>query len=583
MSARIGEEPREEPRKGARRPGRHRPQATRDFEPARYREQLVGIIRDIERERIEGERPLGPGALDRILRRYPRDGEGFFSRAQLIAGFRHFAGCEGFELDEEAFLESVRRRPVRTQSGVAPLTLLTKPFPCPGRCLFCPSDAGMPKSYLSDEPGAQRAAANEFDPYLQTWNRLAALRAIGHPTEKVELIVLGGTWSAYPEPYRVWFAARCFEAMNDFGRGADRRGEARSSAGRGAEGAPADWAALELAQRRNETASCRGVGFCVETRPDCVGEAEVIRMRRLGCTKVQLGFQSLSDEILAANRRGHAVADTRRAMTLLRRAGFKIHAHWMPNLLGATPESDVEDFARVFDDPDFRPDELKVYPCSLIEGTELMSCFESGRWRPYTHAELLRVLTAVLARVPSYCRVTRVVRDISSDEIVAGNKLTNFRQIAEEALARSGGRCRDIRAREIRNQRFDVDRLSLGATEYESGIGRELFLEFTAPGDRIVAFLRMALPSGPGHIEEIADSALIREVHVYGGALALGERSRGRAQHRGLGGRLLAEAARRARGAGFRDLAVISAVGTRPYYRRLGFSDGPLYQHRSLL
>jgi elongator complex protein 3 len=579
MTARTSDDARET----AQEPPERSSQATRAFEPAHYRDQLIGIIRDIERVRAEGGRALGPGALDAILRKYPRDGEGFFSRAQLIAGFRHFAGCEGFGLDEESFLENVRRRPVRTQSGVAPLTLLTKPFPCPGRCIFCPSDLDMPKSYLSDEPGAQRAAANDFNPYLQTWNRLAALRAIGHPTEKIELIVLGGTWSFYPEPYQVWFARRCFEAMNDFGRGVDRRDEARSLAGREDPEAPlADWAALGRAQRDNETASCRSVGFCVETRPDCIGEAEVVRMRRLGCTKVQLGLQSLSDEILAANHRGHDVATTRVAMALLRRAGFKIHAHWMPNLLGATPESDVEDFARVFDDPDFRPDELKVYPCSLIEGTELMGFFESGQWRPYTHAELLEVLTTVLSRVPGYCRLTRVVRDISSDDIVAGNKLTNFRQIAEEDLARRGGRCRDIRAREIRSQRFDVERLSLGATEYESGIGRELFLEFTAPGDHIVGFLRLALPAGRGHIKEIATSALIREVHVYGGALPLGERSKSRAQHRGLGVRLIDEAARRAREAGFSDLAVISAVGTRPYYRRLGFTDGRLYQHRSL-
>ena len=574
---------REAVRKKVRESGEHPPQATRDFDPADHRDQLVGIIRDIERVRAEGNCALGPGALEVILRKYPRDGRGFFSRAQLIAGFRHFAGCEGFGLDEDEFLESVRRRPVRTQSGVAPLTLLTRPFPCPGRCIFCPSDLGMPKSYLSDEPGAQRAAANDFDPYLQTWNRLAALRAIGHPTEKVELIVLGGTWSFYPESYQVWFAGRCFEAMNDFGRGLDRREQARLAAGEGdREASRADWDGLGRTQRENETAPCRSVGFCVETRPDCIDEAEVVRMRRLGCTKVQLGFQSLSDEVLAANRRGHGVATTRRAMALLRRAGFKIHAHWMPNLLGATPESDTEDFARVFDDPDFRPDELKVYPCSLIEGTELMDFFETGRWRPYTHSELLEVLTAVMSRVPGYCRLTRVVRDISSDDIVAGNKLTNFRQIAEEELARRGGRCRDIRAREIRNQRFEVEELSLGATEYETGIGRELFLEFSAPGDRIVGFLRLALPAGPGHIDEIAASALIREVHVYGGALPLGERSRGRAQHRGLGGRLIVEAARRARQAGFPDLAVISAVGTRPYYRRLGFADGQLYQHRSL-
>jgi len=302
----------------------------------------------------------------------------------------------------------------------------------------------------------------------------------------------------------------------------------------------------------------------------------------LGATKVQIGIQSLSDDVLVLNKRGHDVAMTRRAMKLLRQAGFKLQAHWMPNLYGSSPEKDVEDFEQLFADSGFRPDELKIYPCSLIEGTELMDFFETGQWRPYAHGELLEVLTAVMSRVPKYCRLTRVVRDISSDDIVAGNKLTNFRQIAERELARRGGECRDIRAREIRGQRFDDDRLSLGATEYESSVGRERFLEFTAPGDRLVGFLRLALPVGPGPIEEIAHSAVIRDLHVYGGALPLGERSPAGAQHRGLGGRLVAEAARCAREAGFSDLAVISAVGTRPYYRRLGFVDGPLYQHRRL-
>jgi len=576
MTAHPSQETRAESRKARRR----RPHA---FDPAEHREELVAAIREIERLCARGEGPLEHSVLDAALRKHPRSDGGLFSRSQLIAGFRQLAGSQGFELREEEFLESVRRRPVRTQSGVAPLTVLTRPFPCPGQCIFCPTDLRMPKSYLSDEPGAQRAAANHFDPYLQTWNRLAALRATGHPIDKIELIVLGGTWSSYPECYQVWFSTRCFEAMNDFGCGVDRRDEVQLPARTGEPGtSSADWAALGRAQRENENAPCRGVGFCVETRPDCIGQAEVVRLRRLGCTKVQLGCQSLSDEILARNRRGHDVAATRRAMALLRRAGFKIHAHWMPNLLGATPESDVEDFARLFDDPDFRPDELKIYPCSLIEGTELMDFFETGQWRPYTHGELLEVLTAVMSRVPEYCRLTRVVRDISSDDIVAGNKLTNFRQIAERELARRGGECRDIRAREIRGQRFDDDRLSLGATEYESSVGRELFLEFTAPGDRLVGFLRLALPAGPGPIEEIAHSAVIRDLHVYGGALPLGERSPSGAQHRGLGGRLVAEAARCAREAGFSDLAVISAVGTRPYYRRLGFVDGPLYQHRRL-
>ncbi len=565
---------------------------------------------------------LDATAFDAILRRYPREGRGFFSRSEIIAGYRAFFTESALGVAEDAFLAGVQRRPVRTQSGVTPLTVLTKPFPCPGECIFCPNDVRMPKSYLADEPGAQRATANRFDPYLQTWNRLAAYRAIGHPTDKVEIIVLGGTWSFYPEPYQVWFATRCFEALNDFGRGVDGRAGAVPTAprfealparldGREPRANPynrivrtflreqqqgelvpeaesAGWERLALAQRGNERSACRSVGFVVETRPDHVIDEEVLRIRRLGATKVQLGIQSLDDSVLAANRRGHDVATTRQAVARLRRAGFKIHAHWMPNLAGSTPERDVLDFARLFDDPALRPDELKIYPCSLVESAELIQHHARGEWRPYTHAELLDVLASALARVPGWCRVTRVVRDISSDDIVTGNKLTNFRQLAEREVVRRGGRCRDIRAREIRSDDFDEASLVLRATVYDAAVSSEHFLEFVTPDDRIVGFARLALPHAPlpdgdgAVVAELAGSAVIREVHVYGASLALGDRAGDRAQHRGLGGRLMAEAARRAADAGYASLAVISAVGTREWYRRLGFVDGDLYQHRRL-
>jgi len=553
-------------------------------------------------------------SFDGILRRHPHAGRGFFSRSEIIAGYRAFFDAESLGVSEEAFLACVQRRPVRTQSGVTPLTLLTKPFPCPGKCVFCPNDVRMPKSYLADEPGAQRAAANRFDPYLQVWNRLAAYRAIGHPTDKVEIIVLGGTWSFYPEAYQVWFAARCFEALNDFGAGVDGRAGVEPSAP-GFEALPAridgrdhaknpynrlvraflqdeqdgelvpaseqaTWQRLEAAQAANETAGCRSVGFVLETRPDHVTEEEVLRMRRLGATKVQIGIQSLDDAVLSANQRGHDVEATRQAVGRLRRAGFKIHAHWMPNLLGATPESDVADFARLFADPAIRPDELKLYPCSLIESAELMHYHERGEWRPYGPEELLDVLAHALARVPRYCRVTRVIRDISSDDIVVGNKQTNFRQLAEQEVTRRGGACLDIRAREIRGDDFDPDRLELRANVYDAGVAEEHFLEFVTPEERIVGFLRLSLPREKSFVAELGESAVIREVHVYGASLGLGDRADDKAQHQGLGRRLVAEAGRRTRAAGYRRLAVISAVGTRDWYRRLGFEPAGLYQVR---
>jgi elongator complex protein 3 len=529
---------------------------------------------------------------------------------------------------------------VRTLSGVTPVTVLTKPYPCPGRCIFCPNNLRMPKSYIANEPGAQRAEDNGFDPYLQTWNRLAAYREIGHPVEKVELIVLGGTWSFHPEAYQRWFVKRCFEALSDFGAGVDARGQAgqapayfRELAARvegaeglggaeGLEGAEraeglgeadgvegveaasggynrilgeflaerhgegllhaseaASWAELEEAQRKNEAAGARCVGLSVETRPDCVCEPEALRLRRLGVTKVQVGIQSVSERVLALNRRGHDVAATRRALALLRRMGFKIQAHWMPNLHGSTPAQDVADFARLFDDAGLRPDELKIYPCVLIPSAGLMELYERGEWRPYPEQELLEVLMACLEATPAYCRLTRVIRDFSAGDIAAGSKTTNLREVAERRLREQGRCCQEIRSREIRADPFEVETLGLSELAYETSVGEERFLQFTTPEGRLVAFLRLLLPSTPAPLAELEGSALIREVHVYGATLALGHRGGPEPQHLGLGRRLIDQAAAQARRAGFPNLAVISAVGTREYYRTLGFRDAPLYQH----
>jgi elongator complex protein 3 len=584
------------------------------FDPEPHRPQLMAAIRDIQaRATQDAVRPLEKPVMDAILRRYPRDGTGFFSRSELIAGYRAFAQSAEFALDEAGFVACVQMRPVRTQSGVTPVTVLTKPFPCPGQCVFCPNDVRMPKSYLSDEPGCQRAESNGFDPYLQTYSRLLAFHAIGHPTDKAELIVLGGTFSFYPKPYRIWFVKRCLDALNDFGAGRDGRREAeqqqlsldglserldgralgagynrvvvrfleRSGEGltRSFESATLD--ELRSSQLQNETSRTRNVGLALETRPDHVDEREVVALRELGCTKVQLGFQSLSDDILAKNKRGHDVAATRRAVKLLRQAGFKLLAHVMPNLLGATPAADVEDFSRVFADPSFRPDELKVYPCSLIESAELMLHYERGEYRPYAHDELAHVLAEALVKTPRYCRLARMIRDISSGDIVAGNRASNFREIAERAVRASGGRPVEIRSREIRGAPFTGEP-ELRTTSYETSIGEERFIEFVTPDDRILGFCRLALPAAPSFIHELAHAALLREVHVYGASLALGDRREGRAQHQGLGARLIDEAAAQARERGYGTLSVISAIGTRGYYRRRGFTDGELYQHRAI-
>jgi elongator complex protein 3 len=581
------------------------------FDVERFAPALRAILEEL------ASRPELPArSLDAIVRRHPKEGRGFFSRSELITGARHLAASGALEGDVDALVARLRLRPVRTQSGVTPVTVLTRPHPCPGVCIFCPSDVRMPKSYLADEPGAQRAEDNRFDPYLQTWNRLAAYRAMGHPVDKVELSVLGGTWSAHPEAYQIWFVKRCLDALDDFGAGRDlreRAGEApsryaaiaeRVDGRRGEPGAynrivgsflgselggdrhhaseSATWEDLRRAQLANESSGARCVGIALETRPDAVTPDEVLRLRRLGATKIQLGVQSTSDRILALSRRGHDLAATRRAFHWLRGAGFKIHAHWMPNLLGSTPRDDLADFRVLFEDPGLRPDELKIYPCLLVESAELARHHASGAWRPYSDLELVELLAACLEQTPPWCRVTRVVRDFSAADVAAGTHRANLRELAQAALAQRGVAPCEIRSREIRGGQVDPEALRAEERGYATSIGRELFLEEATPEGRLAGFLRLSLPCGTAPLPELEGSALVRELHVYGAALEIGRQPGGEAQHRGLGRRLLLRAAERAREAGYRDLAVISAMGTRAYYRRRGFSDGPLYQHHPL-
>ncbi len=572
-----------------------------------HRDDLAAIVRA-----VVAEPDLTPRRLDHILKAHPRGGRGLYPRDAVVAAYRAFAGRDGLPPFDPAVLDRLRLNPVRSRSGVTPVAVLTRPYPCPGACVFCPTDARMPKSYLADEPGAQRAARQAFDPYRQAWVRLAALHAAGHPVDKVELIVLGGTWSAYPEPYQIWFVKRLFDALNDFGArnddGAPMGGgtplatattattttaataiptpttptTATPAAGPGTPDGRAAWRELHAAHAANEAAACRCVGLSVETRPDHVDPAEVRRLRHLGVTKVQIGIQSLDDAVLAANRRGHDVAATRRAMRLLRRAGFKLHAHWMPNLLGATPDGDLADYLRLWDDPDVRPDELKIYPCALVATAELVAHHRAGRWRPYPRAALVDLLADCFTATPPWCRLTRVIRDIPATDIVAGDIPTNLRQAVERRLAERGRASHDIRAREVRGRAVDAGALVLDVLRYRAGGGEEVFLQLVTPGPdaRLAAFLRLFLPdpAEPPVFDVLAGAAIIREVHVYGQAVEIGAALPGKAQHAGLGGRLVAAAARLAAGGGHPRLAVISAVGTRPYYRRLGFVDAGPYQ-----
>jgi elongator complex protein 3 len=496
----------------------------------------------------------------KAIRGYPLpDGEGFLSKHALITAYREDVRSGAREPDR-SLLARIRIKPTRTLSGVTTVTVLTKPYPCPGECVFCPDHEEMPVSYLPDEPGAMRAYQHAYDPYRQVEARIEALYEIGHPTDKVELLILGGSWSAYRKAYQTWFIKRCFEAMNR---------------------APAE--SLEQAQADNEQADHKNVGLVVETRPDLITRAELAWLRSLGVTKVQLGVQSLDDRILALNKRGHRSEDTVRAVSLLRAAGFKIVAHWMPNLVGASRESDREDFRRLWEL--LAPDELKIYPTQLLENTELFRIWEEGEYRPYTTEELIELIAELKLIIPRYCRVNRIVRDIPSGNVVEGNKRTSLRQDIQRYLDDRDEACECIRCREVRSQDVDVDQLALDDLVYRVNGCEEHFLSFQTGDDQIAGFLRLTLPGKDAldpELEDLEQAAVIREVHVYGQSLQVGQEVEGVPQHAGLGTTLLEQAEDTARQAGFDKIAVIAAVGTRPYYLDRGYRRGELYLIKDL-
>jgi len=498
--------------------------------------------------------------VTQAIRRHPLPGGGYLAKHTLVAAYRALLEM-GVLTESRDLLARIRMKPIRTLSGVTTVTVLTCPHPCPGDCIFCPDDIRMPKSYIPDEPGARRALENNFDPYDQVSTRVTALQAVGHPTEKIELLILGGSWTAYQRDYQEWFIQRCFDALNQ-----------RNSS------------SLSQAFQWNETSQNRNVGLVVETRPDHIDRDQIAWFRRLGVTKVQMGVQSLDDQILAINRRGHTYYETQQAVALLRAASFKIALHWMPNLLGATPESDRRDFERLWED--LCPDEIKIYPTQLLENTGLYQVWKKGEYHPYTTRQLIQLIADIKTTIPRYCRVNRVIRDIPSTYVVEGNKRTSLRQDVQNELRHRGERCQCIRCREIRNRPFELKLLQQNDLVYFAGGSEEHFLSYHTPDDRLAGFLRLSLPGSSAPDTSLADlqnSALIREIHVYGQSLQIGLEANGAAQHSGLGISLMEWAEEIARQNHFSNLAVISAIGTRQYYLQRGFERGELYLVKKLV
>ncbi len=464
---------------------------------------------------------------------------------------------------------------IRSESGIATVTVITEPFACPGRCVYCPTEERAPKSYLTNEPAVMRALRSEYDPFLQVHRRLAALDETGHPTDKVELIVKGGTWSFYPEAYQQWFLQRCLEAATAFPSGAGRAIETVREA--------VSDASFARAEAANEAASSRVIGTTIETRPDYITEEEVRRLRQLGVTRVELGVQTLEEPVLELIARDHGTAQVRAATQLLKDAGCKVAYHLMPNLPGATPESDLDTMRCLFADAGYQPDTLKIYPCVVVASAELFRWWRDGRYQPYDDGTLTQLLVRMKQLVPPHVRIERIIRDIPSTSIEAGCLTTNLREAVQERLRAEGGRCRCLRCRQVRDDAGGA--FTLVRRSYDASSGTELFLSFEDEGrDRLASFLRLRMPSAaPAAFPALCGAALVRELHTYGPHLPLSARQDGAAQHRGFGARLLQEAERIAREE-FRlaRIAVIAGVGARPYYRRLGYALHDTYMVKAL-
>ena len=433
----------------------------------------------------------------------------------------------------------------RTISGVTPVAVMAQPVGCPGECIYCPTYPDAPKSYTPESPAVLRAKKCDYQPRRQVEERLRILSAMGHPADKVELIIMGGTFLALPEEYQYQFIKECYDGLN---------GSQSPS--------------LEVAKQLNEVAEHRCVGLCIETRPDWCREEEVRRMLEFGTTRVELGVQTLDDDIFRLVRRGHTVADVVRATKLLKDYGFKVYYHWMPGLPGATPEHDLELTRRLFSDESFRPDGIKLYPTLVIAGTELERWYRENRYQPYPMAEMRDLMINIKTLIPGYVRIPRVMRDIPDKFIVAGCKDLALRSSLKKRMEQMGICCNCIRCREYGHRRRDgwkIGEPQLKRLDYEASGGREVFLSFEDERETLFGLLRMRIGTPtPGN----GTAAMVRELHVFGSEVPLGEQRAEAAQHRGLGAELLKEAERIATvefQAG--RIAVISGVGAREYFR----------------
>jgi elongator complex protein 3 len=418
------------------------------------------------------------------------------------------------------------------------------------------------------EPAVARAVMCNYDPHLQVQSRLTALKNIGHPTDKINVRIIGGTWSYYPRQYQNWFIKEIYRACNQFNLKIKE---------------PKNLRILAQLQRKNEKAKCRVVEISVETRQDYIDKKEIRRLRNFGVTKVEIGAQSLDDEILKRNRRGHDVAATIKATKLLKDAGFKVAYQMMANLPGSNLAKDKKIFKELFENSNFRPDYLKIYPLALVKNSGVYNLYLRKKFKPYSKQQLLNLIKYIKSIVPHYLRIERIIRDIPTADIVEGGaKISNMRQILQSQMKTEGLRCRCIRCREIKDKDYTKFKPYLNIREYKASKGKEFFLSFeTRRRDKIFSMLRLRIPSDT-FLAELKDAAIIREIHTYGQQLSLSRTDKAASQHKGLGKKLIKKAERIAKKNGYQKIAVISGVGVRPYFKKLGYKLQNTYMIKNL-
>mgnify|MGYP003966906495 FL=1 len=503
------------------------------------------------------------------------------SKAKLIVSYKNLIKKGELKANKN-FARLLVKRAVRTMSGVSVITVLSKPFACPGKCVYCPSEPDMPKSYLSNEPAAARAKMNLFDPIRQVTMRIQALENNGHQVDKLEVLVLGGTWSVYPEKYQrefvrdLFYAANTFQAEQTPQSGVPLRVKRKALS-------------LEEEQTINEDTKYKIIGLTLETRPDYINTTELKRMRALGTTRVQLGVQHTDNKILDLIVRGHSIEQSIKATKMLKEVGLKVDHHYMPDLPGSTPAKDLAMMEYVYTSPDLQPDQIKIYPCVVNEYAELHKWYKEGKYKPFSAKELLELLLKIKKITPPWIRINRLIRDIPKESIVAGNKITNLRQYLQVELKKQGKACQCLRCREVRGRSQDTDKMILVKREYKASDGDEIFISFESEDNtKLYGFLRLRFNDNPkiNIFPELKNASLVRELHVYGKMIPTYSEDQddetSKTQHMGLGKKLMAEAEQITKTKELSKVAVISGIGVRNYYKKLGYELEGTYMTKKL-